>query len=135
MLLTKYAPSCVVVNQELEILQFRGSTNLFLEASPGKASLNLLRMAKPSLAFELRNAIHKASKTNGPVRKSDLEIKVDKAIRHVAIEVSMIQTKESEEKLFLVIFQELEAPVVPDTKNFSKDKLVRQLQDELRTVK
>jgi two-component system CheB/CheR fusion protein len=125
----------VVVNQDLEIVQFRGSTGLFLEPSPGKASLNLLRMAKPGLTFELRNTIHKASRSDTPVRKADLEVKVDKTVHHVTIEVSKIQMQEGEEKLFLVIFQETEAAPHPEIKNFSKDKLVKQLQEELRTVR
>ena len=62
-LLEKYVPPSVVVNQDLEILQFKGSIGLFLEPSPGKASLNLLKMARPGLSFELRNIIHKATKS------------------------------------------------------------------------
>jgi hypothetical protein len=55
-LLSRYAPACVLVNTQLEILQFRGQTGAYLEPSPGRASLNLLRMAKENLRLDLRTA-------------------------------------------------------------------------------
>ncbi|HYE55452.1 MAG TPA: PAS domain S-box protein, partial [Chitinophagaceae bacterium] len=135
LLLSRYVPACVVVNQDLEILQFRGSTGLFLEPSPGKASLNLVKMAKPGLAFELRNAIHKSSRTGESIKKAGLEIKHHNQLHQVSIEVTPMKS-DGEEKLFLVIFQELpsniEAGVRP---SLTKDKLVKQLQDELNAVK
>ena len=97
-LLDKYIPASVVVNQELEILQFRGSTGLYLEPSPGKASLNLLKMARPGLAFELRNIIHKATKGGQPIKKSGLEMKINNASHLVSIEAVPLRT-ENEEKL------------------------------------
>ena len=70
LLLKKYTPPCVVVNQDLEISQFRGSTGLFLEPAPGKASLNLLKMARPGLGFELRTILLKALKSGEAEKKS-----------------------------------------------------------------
>jgi two-component system CheB/CheR fusion protein len=39
--LSQYAPVGVIINDDMEILQFRGQTISHLEPSPGKASLNL----------------------------------------------------------------------------------------------
>lgn len=134
-LLSKYIPASVVVNHELEILQFRGSTGLFLEPSPGKASLNLLKMARQGLAFELRNAIHKAQKSGEPVRKTGLEVEVNKSVIQVAIEVVPLKT-DIDERLFLVIFDKVDAPEQMSPKEaLTKDKLVKQLEHELRTIK
>jgi len=134
-LLTKFTPPSVVVNHDLEILQFRGSTGLFLEPSPGKASLNLLKMARPGLAFELRSAVHKANKSGERVRKAGLEVKMNNSIHQAAIEVMPLQGS-GEEKLYLIIFEELPAATQSDSKSIhSKDKLVKQLQDELNAVR
>jgi len=54
LLLSKYVPSAVVVNEDLDILQSRGRTNRFLELPTGRASLNLLKMARAGLLYELR---------------------------------------------------------------------------------
>jgi two-component system CheB/CheR fusion protein len=133
-LLTKYVPASVVVNQELEILQFRGSIGLFLEPSPGKASLSLLKMARPGLAFELRNAIHKTNKSWQPMKKSGLEMNSNGQGHQVAIEVLPLKA-DSEERLFLVIFDLVRTSPATDHKPFTKDKMVKQLQDELNSVK
>ncbi|MFL5742686.1 MAG: CheR family methyltransferase, partial [Flavisolibacter sp.] len=134
-LLEKYIPASVVVNQDLDILQFRGSTGLFLEPSPGKASLNLLKMAKPGLGFELRNTIHKAGKSGQPVKKNGLQIKLNETVLLVSIEAVPIKS-ETEDKLFLVIFEQVPVPDITELRSsLSKDKLVNQLQNELTQVK
>src|SRR5215471_606921 len=66
LLLSRYAPPSVVVNDQLEIIQTRGHTGPFLELPTGKVSMNVLKMARPGLLFELQNAIEEA-------RKSDVE--------------------------------------------------------------
>ncbi len=50
-ILGKYSPAGVVVNEAMDIVHFRGSTGNYLEPSPGKASLNLLKMAKRRIRF------------------------------------------------------------------------------------
>src|SRR5205807_4644752 len=43
---SKYSPDGVLINAEFQIIQFRGHTSLFLDPSPGQATLNVLRMAR-----------------------------------------------------------------------------------------
>jgi two-component system CheB/CheR fusion protein len=62
LLLARYVPPAVLINEHLEILQTRGRTASFLELPPGKASLNLLKMARPGLLSELQGAIDEARK-------------------------------------------------------------------------
>ena len=132
LLLKKYTPACVVVNQDLDILQFRGSTGLFLEPSPGRASLNLLKMARPALGFELRNIVHKASKTNEPEKKSWMETLQDNQTRRQSVEaVPLRNDTDSTDKFFLVVFDEEILPLVETSKNIAKDKRVKQLETEL----
>lgn len=85
--LSQYAPVGVVISAELEILQFRGQTSLYLEPTPGKASLNLLKMVRSSLALELRTAIHQASQQNAPVRQEGLRMQVGEQWHSVNLNV------------------------------------------------
>jgi two-component system, chemotaxis family, CheB/CheR fusion protein len=134
-LLTRFIPASVVVNHDLEVLQFRGSTGLFLEHLPGKASLNLLKMARAEIAFELRNVIMKATRGSKPVKKSGLQITHKGVVHEVTIEVIQLQS-EVAEKLYLVIFDEsIVSPATAVKTSFSKDKIVKKLQDELTTVR
>ena len=134
-LLDKYIPATVIINQELDILQFRGSTGLYLEPAPGKASLNLLRMAKPGLAFELRNTIHKATKSGQPFKREGIELVINKKLHLISIEVVPLRS-ETEDRLFMVIFEQTPLPQTSDAKSSnSKDKLTSQLEEELKAVK
>jgi two-component system CheB/CheR fusion protein len=46
----RFAPPGVVIDADMQIVQFRGQTGPFLEPAPGEASLNLLKMTKEGLA-------------------------------------------------------------------------------------
>src|SRR4029077_15658960 len=48
-LLERYSPPAVLVDEQLEILEFRGGTGAFLEPAAGKATLNLIRMSRESI--------------------------------------------------------------------------------------
>ena len=109
--LARYVPPGVVVNAELEILQFRGDTGPYLAPAPGKASLALLRMAREGLAVALRAAIGRARKQKAPVREAGLRISSQDGIREVDLEV--IPLKGSSAGGFLVLFEEPAPPPSP----------------------
>jgi two-component system CheB/CheR fusion protein len=135
LLLSKYVPASVVVDQDLEIIQFRGSTSLFLEPSPGKASLNLTKMARPSLVFELRNIVHKAKKTALPASKEGLEVKVNHKVHYVSIEAVPI-TNQINQQLYLILFEETKQNIVAESKTSgARDKRILQLEAELSALR
>lgn len=110
LLLSEFMPASVVINHQLEILQFRGSTELFLTHPKGRASFNILKMARPEIAFELRNAISKVIKTNQRFRKSGIEMNSDKVgtdVRIISLEIVPLGI-ESNEPLILILFSEQE---------------------------
>ena len=134
-LLREFVPASVVVNSNLEILQFRGSTSLFLEPSQGRASLNLLKMARPELVFELRNTLNKVIKSGERLKKSGLQIKIKQAVHYVSIEVMPLASDE-EDKLFLIVFEEMTVPGTGMVKSsITRDKLIRELQDKLTVAR
>src|SRR5881296_857682 len=103
-LLSKYAPAGVLVNEATEILQFRGHTSPYLEPAPGQASLNLLKMAREGLLMELRVAIDKARKQNAPVRREGLSIKQDGRMAQVTLQV-IPMSGPARERNYLVLFE------------------------------
>ncbi len=109
--LARYAPAGVLINDNMEILQFRGRTGPYLEPAPGQVSLNLLKMAREGLMLELRTAIHKARKENVPVKKEGLRVKYNSndEFRDVNVEVIPIKIKPPhlKERYFLVLFQDV----------------------------
>ncbi len=85
-LLSKYTPAGVIVNEQFDIVQFRGSTGPYLEPSPGKASLNILKMAREGLSFELRNALHKSKSTGKVFIKQHIPLNYNQVTEQVGID-------------------------------------------------
>ena len=108
MLLYRYSPASVMVNERFEIVQFIGQTGPFLDPVPGDASLNLLRMVKSGLHLELRAAFQKA-KQKGNVRKEDVVIEHDGSLRSVNFEILPVKNVPAGEHYYLVVFEERSA--------------------------
>jgi len=106
LLLAKFAPPGVLVNRELEILQFRGETGPFLTPSPGRASLSLLKMTREGLTVPIRASIQRARKENGPVREEHIPFKSTDGRRQVTVEVVPVKGPTATDGGFLVLFVE-----------------------------
>ncbi len=103
----QFAPPAVLINADLQILQFRGPTAAYLEPPTGKASFDLLKMARRGLMMPLRSAINKAKKENATARKEHVRIEENGRARDVTIEV--IPLKNLRERCFLVVFEDADA--------------------------
>ncbi len=112
-LLARYVPPSVLVNADLEILQFRGDTGPYLAPAPGKASLNLLRMVRPALEAGLRAAILRARKTNATVREEALPLHGEDGGRGVDLEVVPVPSGPAGEGGFLILFEKPPPPASP----------------------
>jgi two-component system CheB/CheR fusion protein len=142
-LLQKYTPVGVVVNDQFDIVQFRGSTGEYLEPSPGKASLNILKMAKEGLAFEIRNALHKAKTTSEPFIKEGIPINAGKKLVTIEV-VPLLNTVDLH---FLILFREQlaisneqltagnEKKNLQKIKKDEKDIRIQQLEKELARLR
>lgn len=145
LLLTRYVPSAVVVNEDFDILQSRGSTSRFLELPSGKVSLNLLKMARPGLLHELRTLLDQARQQSVPVSKHGVQIE-DGHPSTVKLEVIPFRTPARDRQHFLVLFEETgdgqQAPppapaVKPDLLELAdiKGMQLGQLKQELAATK
>ena len=103
--LERLAPVGVVIDNDLEILHFRGQTSLYLEPAPGRASHNLLKMAKDGLKLDLRSAVYQARQQNLAVSKENLQIIDGEETRQVNFDVIPLKTFGVEERYFLILFQ------------------------------
>ncbi len=86
-LLDRYGPPGVLVNEDLEVLQFRGHTGPYLESPPGDASMSLLKLAREGLLHGLRSALQAARKTRKPARKEGLRVRSNREWTEVDLEV------------------------------------------------
>ena len=137
LLVAQFMPASVVVNHQMEIVQFRGTTEVFLRHPKGKATFNILKMAHPEIAFELRNAISKVIKTNNRISKTGIELKVKSVVKIISIEIVPLDI-EWNEPLLLVLFTEHEqADLYSHQENggkstsIAKDRRIKKLEEEL----
>lgn len=103
LLLNQFSPPGVLVTADLQVVQFRGSTSEYLEPPIGKASFNLLKMAKEWLLLPLRSALEEAKKENKTTSKENIKCKRNEA--HT-VDVVVIPLKNLAETYFLVLFQD-----------------------------
>jgi two-component system CheB/CheR fusion protein len=108
-LLGRYAPAGVLVNENLDIIQFRGRTSLFLEPPPGEPTTNLLKMAREGLFLELRNASIEAGRQNQPVRRDKVRVRSNGQIHEITLEVLPVRPPSSTQPCLLVLFHEAES--------------------------
>src|SRR5215813_11463918 len=114
-LLNRYAPAAVLVNSELDVIQFRGDTSQYLSPPPGKASFNLLKMLREGLLVGVRGALHKARREEAPVREQGLRLKTDGALRNVDVNVIPVKgSNAGNQPHYLVLFEEPLARRLPE---------------------
>jgi two-component system CheB/CheR fusion protein len=142
-ILNRYGPPGVIIDQHLNIQHFRGQTGPYIEPSPGTATLNLIKMAHQDLTVELRTVVHKAIKEGTSTRKEGVRMRADGESRTVDIQVIPLQGPAAAGPHFLVLFEEASQPApapAPETvqeKNPAKaapsqlERRVRELEDEL----
>ena len=128
------SPASVVVNEAMDIVHIHGDITPFLQAPQGKPTHNLIKMAREGLAFELRNAIHKAAKEQVSVTKENIPVKTNGNQSLVAIET--IPLTDTVEPHYLIRFEKKMAVVQEENKSASvkinaTQKQNQQLEKEL----
>lgn len=103
-MLSRYGPAGVLVNERLEILQFRGQTGAYLEPAPGRASLSLLAMAKEGLRLDLRTALYQAQQTGQAVQRRSLRLTAGDRPHPVQIDIVPLPPQPRGQAYYLVLF-------------------------------
>jgi two-component system CheB/CheR fusion protein len=114
-LLSRYIPACVMVDEKLDIVRFIGQTGRFLEPAAGDASLNVLKMVKTGLHAELRLAFQNA-KRDGTSRREAVLVEYDGGLATVNFEVISVNNTAGKERYYLVVFEEATRPSLPSPK-------------------
>ena len=130
----------VLINEEMDILQFRGNTSPFIRPAPGLPSHNLLKMANLEILSDLRRAIQAARKSKTAVKKDGLSISEGRMRRSFNLRVIPNKASppgSSKDYYYLIQFEDLQETKSRKTKTASgkrKDPLVVELQQELISV-
>jgi len=124
------SPASVVVNEAMDIVHIHGDITPFLQAPQGKPTHNLIKMAREDLAFELRNAIHKAIKAQATITKENIPVKANALNNEVGqgkqslVTIEIIPLTDTIEPHYLIRFEKKIIPVVQEEKKSSSGKTI-----------
>ncbi|MCK9296890.1 MAG: PAS domain-containing protein [Desulfobulbaceae bacterium] len=134
------APPCVIIDEASNLIYVHGRTGRYLEPAMGKASVNILEMARPGLKMDLEAAIRKVASNQQEFVRQGVAIEHNGG--HLAIDliVKPVLGHRALRGLLMVIFKEIDNPLKKKS-NFkqsgtgTKNATVETLEQELRYTK
>jgi two-component system CheB/CheR fusion protein len=137
-ILDNFSWPSVLIDKNFEIHYFNGNTEKYLTQPKGKASLNLLNMARKNLRYKLTPSIHKAIHEKEKVITKDVMIEEKEKYYKVDIIVQPIRKGGSQINFLLVAFKEKGRQNSDETlyeTSADEDQRVKALEQELKRTK
>jgi two-component system CheB/CheR fusion protein len=140
LILQRYSPPAVLVNDKGDLLYVSGRTGKYLEPAAGKANWNIFAMAREGLRYELTGAFRRAFQQNSAVGLSGLKVRTNGGVQPVDAVVQPIQEPEALRGTALIIFRDTEAHAQAKTpgktrRDAAADTPLVQMEQELQQVR
>jgi two-component system CheB/CheR fusion protein len=140
LLLQRYSPPAVLVNDKGDIIYISGRTGKYLEPAAGKANWNIFAMAREGLRFELGNAFQKALRQKERVTAKGLKVVERGETQTVDITVQAIVDPEELRGMVMIIFSDVAPPLARKAAGRSKatpsaNTRILELEQELQQVR
>ncbi len=140
LLLQEFAPGCIIVNENGDMLYIHGRMGKYLEPTTGEANLNILNLAREGLRIELTTAIRKVLAQKQTVRYEKLRVKTNGSFQLVDLVIRPITDPPSLRGLMAVVIVDLPTLAeegVADGKGASGDhqERIRELEQDLKSKK
>jgi two-component system CheB/CheR fusion protein len=110
LLLQKFSPAAVVVNELGDILYISGHTGQYLEPAAGKANWNIHVMARAAIRTQLAVALRRAIKERTAIEVNGLRMDGN-ATHQLDITVEAIDEPKALQGMVMVVFREIAAPL------------------------
>jgi two-component system CheB/CheR fusion protein len=137
-LLEQFAPPSVVVNEEYDILHLSERAGRFMQIQGGEPSNNLLKIIRPELRLELRNALYQAAQNRRSVEAKNLTLKIDDRSETINIHVRpVLRAEDTARGFILVLFEKTDDAPATDSETLQafSESVAGQLEEELVRVK
>ena len=109
-LLDEYAPACVLIDENYDILYFQGQTDRYLSPPRGAPTFNLLKIVSESLRQRLPAALHKAFQQGGPTVLHGVRMKQDDGGGPVEVAIRPLRKSPEGPKLAMIVFEDKASP-------------------------
>ena len=142
-LMKKYFPPCVIVNEKYEVIYTPSHSRRFFELPQGQPTRDILKLAREELRPALRAAIYKVFSDQTQVEFRGIKVLTDQEETTLNVIVEPLDTSPPAEKMALVILEPASAPVQSTTSSdeeqgcpdeASKELLIHQLEEQLRVT-
>lgn len=142
---SEYGPATLLVNDNLDILVFRGDVAPYISPESGAASFNVTKIVRKELRSQVQTALYRAKKEKKAFKES-VRFKQKGQPKTVSIEIRSLETAQYEEPFYLVLFtesdshdfhsnHEVQVPVSPNEVESFKDRQIRELMEDLQATK
>ncbi len=144
LLLQRFSPPAVLVNDTGDILYTSGRTGKYLEPAAGKANWNIFAMAREGLRLELGSAFQKALRQKEVVVTRELKVGTNGGTQFVTLSIQLIQEPVPLQGMVMIVFTDLPAKRIQGRSrkatadHVTLTELEQQLQharEELRTTR
>ncbi len=143
--LSEYAAPYVVVDGADNVIYFRGGANRYLPHPDGKATMNIIELARPGLASHIEMALRSARRQKTEARRENITLADSPDDPAIDILARPVPVQDQAAECFMVIFKEVSRREIPavekaDTdgktrkrgKPSEKDRHILELEHELK---
>jgi two-component system CheB/CheR fusion protein len=141
-ILETYAPPGVLINDKNQVIQFIGETDKYLANPTGKASFNILKMAREGLRYKLTTAIHNAGRQGRAIQCKGVRFEYNNEERTVDLMVRPLGDKTIPRGYMLVLFYDKPGTKLPTAvkknekaRDSETEPYVASLEQELQSTK
>jgi two-component system CheB/CheR fusion protein len=124
-LIEEYVPTCIIVDENNDIIHINGDANQYLSVPKGKPSLNLLKMTSEYLSIIIGTALHKARKEKKDVLYRDVAIKDNHNGYSIHLTVKSFTIHSTKEKLMILFFEEAEKQGESDGEHINEEDKIQ----------
>ena len=142
---SEFGPATLLLNNNLDVLVFRGDVGPFVSPESGAASFNVNKIVRKELRSQVQTALYRARKEKRDIKET-VVFKQKGQSKTVNIEIRSLEMEQFEEPFYLVLFSEgvshdvsvskdIESAVLPGKVEGLKDRQIRELREDLEATK
>jgi two-component system CheB/CheR fusion protein len=142
-LVERFGPPSVLVDENLDVVQFRGDTAPYVAPSPGVATLNLAKLLRPELQVEVWRAAQQAFRSDASARVGPIRLAREGESPHtVSVDLLLVHDPDTKSRCLLLVFEDRSetapcaapaaSPAAGDEKAQTR---IRELEEELSAAK
>jgi two-component system CheB/CheR fusion protein len=131
LLLQRFSPASVLINDQGDILYITGKTGKYLEPAAGKANMNIFAMAREGLNIMLKGGIRKAKQNYEPVVLNNIKVGTNGGTQYVDVTIQQNDKPEALKGSIIVVFSDVVSLIPEKTTKKVSGKITSAYQQEI----